>query len=176
MLLIVLLAACGAAPAAPTPTATPVVRPTLPPTWTLTPTPTRAPPSATPTPTSSPSATSTPDSAAICAELWLQTNLEDGRLLAWDDFVTLFAQIPSTDAVLRLLFVHGVTGERRGADLPGGDMTGLQIPVSVLLPQPGRYNWTLTLSTTLEQDFCLRGGWFVAAGRESTRAEEREIR
>ncbi|MBC6935041.1 MAG: hypothetical protein DWB42_04310 [Chloroflexi bacterium] len=166
------LAACGAPAALPTPTATLVVRPTLPPAWTLTPTPTRPPPTATPNPTLTP----TLDSQAICDGLWVQTNLEDGRLLAWDAFVTLFASLPSTDAALRLLVVHGVTGEKRGIDLPGGEMTGIQIPVKVLLPGPGRYDWTLTLSTASEQDFCPRGGWFVVAGRESTRAEERKVR
>ncbi len=176
MVLCGCLAACGAPAALPTPTATPVVRPTLPPAWTLTPTPTQPPPTATPPPTLTPTATPTPDLKAICDGLWVQTNLEDGRLLAWDGFVTLFASPPSTDVALRLLVVHGVTGEKRGIDLPGGEMTGFQIPVKVLLPRPGRYDWTLTLSTASEQDFCPRGGWFVVAGRESTRAEERKVR
>lgn len=170
------LAACApAVPGTPTPTATPVILPTLPPTWTPTPSFTPAPPLPTATRTRTPTRTPTLDAATLCESFYVDTNLDQRRIFARDMRLTLFAQSPAPDVTIRFLAVHHLTGANKGVDMPGGGMTGFQLPVRQL-PGTGRYDWTISLVSAGHGEICERGGWFLVARQESTRAEEGEVR
>ena len=71
---------------------------------------------------------------------------------------------------MRFLAVHHFSGENRGADLPGGGVNILQLPIQSL-PQTGQYDWTLAVKTKSYGEICEQSGWFIAAGRNSTRAK-----
>ena len=66
-------------------------------------------------------------------------------------------------------------GENRGADGPGGQANIRQLP-SKNRPSTGQYDWTLVVQSEAYGDMCAQSGWFIAAGRNSTRAEEERIR
>ncbi len=173
VLLIVLLGAlpaCAAAPTTPTPFPSPVIRPTLPPTWTPTPSFTPAPPTATRTLTPTPTATPTLSAAAICAALNVNTNLDQRHVLGREMYVTVIVSAPA-DATVNFVAVQTTTDDRQTVDIPGGPMTGFQLPVS-RFPAPGRYDWTLKLVSPTYGDLCERGGWFIITRGESTRAHE----
>lgn len=150
-------------------------RSTLPPSWTPTFTPTPAPPTATITPTLTPTVTQTLSAEAICDTFYVNSNLRPGEIFAWDSQVTLYVDSVPSDVTVRFLAVHHFSGDNRGADLPGGQSNILQLPVKNL-PQTGQYDWTLVIRSESYGDICAQDGWFIAAGRNSTRAEEDRIR
>jgi len=156
-------------------TNTPDTRATLPPTWTLTFTPTRAPPTATITPSLTPTPTPTLSAETICDAFFSVDNLRPGEIFAWDDTITLYVNPVPPDATVRFLAVQHFSGENRGADLPGGGANILRLPIRNL-PQTGQYDWMLVVKTGSYGDICEQSGWFIAAGRNSTRAEEDTVR
>jgi hypothetical protein len=180
-----LLAACSTGtpdsrPLASVPTltrtpVTPAPRGTLPPTWTPTPSYTPAPP--TDTPTSQPSTTPAPtlSAADLCKSLWLVTNLRNGGIYAWDNLITVLVSLPEANDKLQFRFKPHDGGEGRGVDLPGGQSIGWQVKISDLT-KPGQYDWRISLITEQYGEICIQSGFFIAASRESTRAEESSIR
>jgi hypothetical protein len=150
-------------------------RPTLPPTWTPTFTPTAAPPTATITPTATPTVTQTLSAEDICDTFYLTTNLNARKIFAWDHKITLYVDTASADATVHFLAVHHFSGENRAADMPGGQANILQIPVKNL-PSTGQYDWTLVIKSPAYGDICSQSGWFITAGRNSTRPEEDRMR
>jgi hypothetical protein len=173
---LVALCACSpAVPALPTPTATAVIRPTLPPTWTPTFTPSPAPPTPTLTPTRTFTPAPTRSAESLCADFWLETTLDSKRFWAWDQTITLFANLPAPDVGVRLRATHRQSGEQREWELPAGSMLLLQLPVKNL-PLAGRYAWTLSLYSESYGEFCQQSGWFVTLRREATEARERRTR
>ncbi|MBI5670599.1 MAG: hypothetical protein HZC41_21610 [Chloroflexi bacterium] len=170
------LAACAPAQLpTPTPSATPIVLPTLPPTWTPTPSFTPVSPLPTFTPTPTPTLAPTLAAASLCESFYTDTNLNRRRIFARDMHITLLAQSPAPDVTIRFMAVHHVTGANKGVDMPGGGMTGFQLPVRQL-PGTGRYDWTIRIVSPVYGEICEREGWFLVARLESTRAEEAEVR
>jgi hypothetical protein len=174
----VVVAAALTGTAAPiTPTAD--GRATLPPTWTPTFTHTPAPPTATITPSPvppTPTITPTLSKTAICDAFYTTNNLRSGQIFAWDSKVSLYVSAVPPDATVRFVAIHHFNKEsNRGADLPGGQANILQLPVKNL-PQTGQYDWTLSINIKAYGEICTQSGWFIAAGRNSTRAEETSTR
>ena len=171
----VLLAACAPSddlPSATYPVVTrpPLIRPTLPPTWTPTLTATAAPPTATPSATPAPTSTPTLSAAALCASLWLNTNLRDGAVYAPDARLTLLAHLPAADARLRFLATHRRTGAKQGVELPGGRFTGWQLPAQQFA-HPGYYDWTLSVRSDPFGDICQQQGAFWISRRPPSRPD-----
>ncbi len=113
--------------------------------------------------------------AAICDTFYLNTNLHSGQIFAWDHQVSLYVDTVPSDVTVRFLAVHHFSGDNRGADLPGGQSNILQLPIKNL-PQTGQYDWTLVVESPAYGDLCAQSGWFIAAGRNSTRPEENRMR
>jgi hypothetical protein len=155
--------------------ATPDGRPTLPPTWTPTFTPTPAPPTATITPTLTPTVTETLSAQAICDNFFTTTNLDSGDIFAWDNTITLYVDNVPSDVSVSFMMTHHFSGENRGVNMPGGQGSIVQLLVKNL-PQTGQYDWTLVIESPEYGDICAQDGWFIAAGRNSTRPEEARMR
>jgi hypothetical protein len=169
------LCACGPAVVpTSTATATPVkIRPTLPPTWTPTLTSTVT---ATPTSTPTPTATPTLNPETLCDNLVVESTLEAGRILARQHFASFLTSLPAESGLtLRFVAIHTATGERQEVEVPGDGLILLQIPAKQL-PLPGRYDWTLSVHSETLGELCPQHGWLIAVGRESTRAEEPNVR
>jgi hypothetical protein len=179
LVLAVVLSLCACAPATlpATLTATPLPpRATLPPTWTPTRTPTPLPPTATATLTPTPTATPTVNPDTLCDQFWVETNLDKGRILGWEHRMTFFVTLPAgTGLTLRFVAVHQMTQQQKEVEAPAETAIILQMLVNQL-PLPGHYDWTLSLHSETFGELCPQHGWFIAAGRESTRAEERRVR
>ncbi len=156
----------------------PVVRATLPPTWTPTPTPlptrTLTPTPVTPTPTASP----VPSLADLCDSLQVVSGFDDGHVFQWTDTIEVFFGTPLTDVAdpktgapialtVRFLATHSASGENLGAQLAGGQIFGMELPVDQL-PQPGDYTWQIAISGDGIDDQCLHSGSFSVLPPEAT--------
>lgn len=148
----------------------PVTRATLPPTWTNTPTPlptsTLTPTPITPTPTLTP----VPGVADICPSFTLDHEMSNGQVFNWSDTLrlvlgTTLSEITTADGqvvplVVRFLARNPLDGENLGAQLPGGDVAILELPI-YQLPEPGLYRWTVSVYGEGIGDQCEQGGWFI---------------
>lgn len=94
----------------------------------------------------------------------VDTNLDQNHRLNWDMHITILAQSPA-GVTVRFLAAHRRTDDSRSMDLPGGGLTGFQLPVS-RLPAPGLYDWTVSLHSDAYGELCARDGWFVTAAPE----------
>ncbi len=190
--LVLLLSAACTSGVTPTPTITPsvtstarfsthegpIVRATLPPTWTPTPTPlpteTFTPTPVTPTLTASP----VPSLADLCDSLQVVSGFDDGHVFQWTDTIEVFfgTQLttvadPDTGALItltvRFLATHSASGENLGAQLAGGQVFGMELPVDQL-PLPGDYTWQIAVSGDGIDDQCVHTGSFSVLPPEST--------
>jgi hypothetical protein len=151
----------------PTPPALTVSRPTLPPSWTPTLTFTPA-PTMTHLPTITPRPTLSLDQ--ICGSLQLLSPLPDGLYVPWDGNITVAfdvgtgavgryiltpmptvgSETPTLSAddliqvTVRFLARHRLSGKNLGFMAPGGQGVVVTVAAS-RLPQPGLYDWTLTV-------------------------------
>ena len=185
LLVVSLIGAACSPPVTPTPTAdvilTPtsrlsthvgtLVRATLPPTWTQTPT---LPPTATFTPTPiTPTATLTPlpRLSELCDTFAVSTGFEDGHVFQWDGTITmLFGTTVMTVAepgnetpvpiTVRWLATERESGENIGAELAGGEIFAMELPVN-RLPRPGTYDWTVGVYGSGGDAQCVHTGTFV---------------
>ncbi len=159
---LLLLAAC-APPAAIPLTTTPVlpnvpVRATLPPEWTATPTPTTAPPTALPSSTPTRTPAPTISVAERCANFIVSSNLKSLRTFTPDEQITFLVNASTPDGI-RLTVRQRFSGENLNADVPGGSLVGLQLPLK-RLPVYGLYDWTLILRDG-ETAVCTVSGAFI---------------
>jgi len=148
----------------------PVVRATLPLPWTETYTPL---PSATFTATPvTPTVTLTPvpSLADLCASFEVTPSFADGHSFGWDDTIILFfgttlqtVRDPDTQAVVpltvRFLATHPLSGENLGAQLDGGQVFGMELPINSL-PRPGYYTWKAWVEGDGIGERCVHQGFF----------------
>lgn len=185
------LAACTSAPTPPPATATltpsptsrfsthegPIIRATLPPTWTITPSPLpTSTPTATPvTPTMTP--TAVPALADLCPSFTLTHALTDGHVYGWSETLTLVlgteltavtdpATGETVPLAVRFLATNPLDGKNLGAQLPGGQVAILELPI-YQLPEPGLYRWQASVYGEGIGDQCVRSGWFIVVRRSS---------
>ncbi len=161
-----------------TPTATsqystisgPITRVTLPASWTPTFTAT-ATLTATPTPiTPTPSFTPVPDLATLCDSLTINNPIPEGHTYGWNDVISLIygttisaVRDPNTLKVItlnvRFLATNTASGQNLGAQLPGGLVTAVELPVNQL-PGPGDYTWKISVNGDGIGDQCVHQGMF----------------
>lgn len=179
--LLATLCACGSANPAPTATDTPTqslfstmiappARSTLPPTWTPSFTPL---PSATFTLTPTPSLTPTLTAADICDGFKVLYELSPGEQFAWEGGIPILAGTEADDVVIRFNAVHQQTGESKLVEIPGGNMVVAELPAN-LLPQPGLYDWTLSVYSETYGDLCARSGTFIVLSPSEQRPGSNE--
>ncbi len=149
----------------------PVVRATLPPTWTETPTPL---PTSTPTATPiTPTATATPAPllADLCPSFTVTRRFTDGHIFGWSESLTLVfgtnlsaVTDPATGKVIpvtvRFLATNPLDGKNLGAQLAGGQVAILELPI-YQLPEPGFYTWKAAVYGEGIDEMCVQRGWFV---------------
>jgi hypothetical protein len=192
---LLICAACSGT-ATPTPTATlsptptlhlsthagPLVRATLPPTWTETPTshPTRTftPSPVIPTVTLTP----VPNLAELCASFSVDYEFPDGHTFRWGDTITMLfgttlsaVRDPVTQTVVpltvRWLATHPLSSENLGIELAGGQLFGMELPVS-RLPRPGYYQWKAAVYGEGIGEQCQQTGYFFVYRDESEATDE----
>lgn len=141
------------------PASTPAIRtaPTLPPEWTKTFTPT-----ATFTPTDTPTSTPTPllSEAEVCAGMLFDLTEADGMQIRSDEGLTFLAGIVHEDAIVRFLVRRQGAGEDvppEEGSLPGGESYAMTFGFGL---EPGIYDWTVTVSTSIYTDICQQRGTF----------------
>jgi hypothetical protein len=179
--LLIVIGTLGAcAPAAPTSTAQPtsrfatiegpIAQQTLPPAWTPSDTPTRTP---TRTATPIPSATPTLTAADICDGFDLMHDFTAQRVYAWESFIPIIISLSAPDATIHFAATHQQTGLGNGFDMPGGQAIAVEFQISAL-PQPGTYDWQLSVQHPVYGDLCQREGRFIALRPRPTPAPTSE--
>jgi hypothetical protein len=159
--LLFVVSACAAPPVPPTtpaPTVTALVRATLPPTWTPTPLPTVAPPTALPSPTPTRTPAPTLSAAERCTNFVVNSNVKHLRSFGRGDQIAFLVNASTPDGI-RLTVRQRFSGENLNADVPGGSLVGLQLPLKRLSAY-GLYDWTLTLRDG-ETAVCTVSGAFI---------------
>lgn len=93
------------------------------------------------------------------------------RAYAWESYIPLIASLDSPDATLHFAVVQRRTGEGKGFDFPGGHAVAVEFHINTL-PQPGIYDWQLTVQHPVYGDICQREGWFIALRPQTIAAPE----
>ena len=83
------------------------------------------------------------------------------RVYAWESYIPIIASLSSPDATLHFAATHRQAGIGSGFDLPGGQTIAAEFHISAL-PQPGTYDWQLSVRHPVYGDLCAQEGWFVA--------------
>ena len=148
-------------------TSTPVtpVR-TLPPSWTPTFTATA---SDTPTTTLTPTPSPTLSAQDICENLTVAITLVDGQTYDSGDTYDLIATMPLLDSAATIRFEHLETVTSESLNIPGGNAYLGRIPLE-LDAGPGRYRWTISISTSNYSDICVTSGEFTLTARDPMEA------
>jgi hypothetical protein len=127
-------------------------------------------PTATPlTPTLTP--TSAPALEDSCASFTLTHSIDNGHVFGWSDTLSMVLGTelsavtdPATGQpvplAVRFLATNPLDGENLGAQLPGGQVAILQLPIYEL-PEPGLYRWQVSVYGEGIGDQCVQEGWFV---------------
>jgi len=183
---LTLCAACSAKPTPlPKPSATvplttnvplsthigPIVRETLPSTWTEMPTPSPTlTPTATPvTPTARP--TAIPALADLCATFTVNYQFPDNLTFHWNNAIVMTLGTPLMTVLdpatnkpvaltVRFLAVNLLNQQNQGAQLYGGLVAIMELPISAL-PGPGLYHWTAAVYGDGIGQRCTQQGYFV---------------
>jgi hypothetical protein len=101
-------------------------------------------------------------------EQWWQSQIQAATPTAEESSSAVTIQATRPPAVLtepvtvRFLAVHRETGENLGAQVAGGELMVLQLPISQL-PLSGTYDWTVTIYVGSLGEQCARTGTFVVA-------------
>jgi hypothetical protein len=177
-LLFVIGALAACAPATSTATARPtsrfatvegqIVQQTLPPAWTPSDTPTRTP---TRTATPVPSMTPTLTAGEVCDGFELMHDFTAQHVYAWESYIPIIVSLSVPDATIHFAATHRQTGTGNGFDMPGGQAIAVEFQISAL-PQPGTYDWELSVQHPVYGDLCQYDGWFVARRPRPTATPE----
>ena len=175
---ILLVGACTTEPSAtPAPTSRfatiegTITRQALPPTWTASPPPTITP---TYTPSPVPTAPPTPSADDICDGFNLLYDFTERHFYPWEGYIPIIASLESPDAAFHFEATRRQTTESAGFDLPGGQAVAVEFRINTL-PQPGIYDWVLSVRHDAYGDLCQHTGWFVARQPRPTAEATAEV-
>jgi len=126
-------------------------RATLPPTWTPTLTPTIT---TTPTITDTPLPTATLTESEICEEDFVVGfSPEEDRIYTFDESIYIMLHSRNRNALIQFRVENQATGTTESFTLPGGaaliDLLSLEF-----LPEPGIYDWSITLNLPERSGLC----------------------
>jgi hypothetical protein len=151
-------------PSLPDRTATPITPArTLPPSWTPTFTATA---SNTPTETLTPTPSPTLSAQEVCESSTVAITLIDGETYDSSDEYDLVATMPLLDSTGTIRFEHLESGESESLSIPGGNAYLGRLPLD-LEAGPGRYRWTVSISTSNYNEICASSGEFTLMPRDA---------
>jgi hypothetical protein len=123
-----------------------------------------------------------PSLSELCASFEVTPSFEDGHSFQWDDTITIIygtplqvVRDPATSNVVpllvRFLATHPLSGENLGVQLEGGQIFGMELPVSQL-PRSGYYDWKAAIYGEGIGEQCVHTGYFfVYQAREAVTPE-----
>ncbi len=111
-----------------------------------------------------------PDLASLCDSLTINNSIPEGHTYGWNDVISLIygttisaVRDPSTLKVItlnvRFLATNTISGQNLGAQLVGGQVLTVELPVNQL-PGPGDYTWKISVYGDGIGDQCVHQGTF----------------
>jgi hypothetical protein len=109
----------------------------------------------------------------LCDSFTVDYAFEDGHSFRWSEsiamlFGTTFSAVaaPNTGVpvpvTVRWLATHRQSGENLGLEVSGGQLFGMELPVSCL-PHPGFYDWTVAVYSAVIGERCAHSGTFFVS-------------